>query len=165
MELSTTHPVGPLPWKDIIDLGGLEILRRMMDGRLPLPHFGPTMSIWPRDIEEGKVVFEGRPSLAYTNPQGTMHGGWLATLLDSATGMAVQSTLHSGKIFTTTSLTTNFVRAVGPNDEIVTCSAEATYSGGRMASAEAHIRGADGKLIAHGVAGFFIASFPKSTPT
>jgi uncharacterized protein (TIGR00369 family) len=156
MDPSASPRIGPLPWAEIVELDGMEILRRMLDGRLPLPHFGATMAIRPLKIEKGRVVFEGKPSHAFTNPQGTMHGGWLATLLDSTTGMAVQSTLKPGSSFTTTALTAHFVRPLRVDDGPVTCTAEAIYCGERTASAEGRIENAKGKLLAHGVANFFI---------
>jgi uncharacterized protein (TIGR00369 family) len=102
------------------------------------------------EAEHGRAVFEGVPSDGFRNPLGTVHGGWMSTILDSALGCAVQSTLKAGQAFTTVDLSVSFVRAVHQSTGKVRCEAKAIHVGGRIATAEARLVDAEGKLYAHG---------------
>lgn len=75
---------------------GREILEGMMSGELPYPPMNKTMNMTLMEVGNGRAVFQGIPLPEHYNPQGTVHGGWFATLLDSALGCAVQSTLQAG---------------------------------------------------------------------
>lgn len=141
----------PLPMDQIAGWTGLEVLERMLDGRLPLPPFGATMDITPVAVSAGQIVFSGRPSAAFLNPMGTVHGGWIATILDSAMGCAVQSTLKPGQSYTTTSMNLNYVRTVKPGDVELRCEATSLFSGRRTATAEGRLFDAAGRLIAHAI--------------
>src|SRR5262245_13422446 len=85
-------------------MSGVEFLRALMDGTLPPPAFSATSRIKPVLVEEGRVIFEGDPKGDFYNPMGIMHGGWIATLLDTAMACAVHSGLKAGEIFTTASM-------------------------------------------------------------
>lgn len=150
----------PLPRDALIGLTGLEVLQRMLDGRLPLPPFGATMDITPNTVAEGRMVFTGRPNAGFLNPMGTVHGGWIAAILDSAMGCAVHSTLKAGQVYTTTSLTVNYVRALLPGDAEVRCEASALHTGRRTATSEGRLVDASGRLIAHGVETCLIIDSP-----
>ncbi|WAJ28864.1 PaaI family thioesterase [Antarcticirhabdus aurantiaca] len=157
------HPpatFAPLPRDELVGLSGLEVLRRMLDGRLPLPPFGATLDIVPVEVSEGRMVFAGRPAAAFQNPMGTVHGGWIAAILDSAMGCAVHSTLKAGQSYTTTSLTLNYVRSLLPGGVEVRCEASALFSGKRTATAEGRLLDADGRLIAHGTQTCLILDAP-----
>jgi uncharacterized protein (TIGR00369 family) len=145
-------PLGPspLPREAVAGLSGLEILRRMIAGELPPPPFAITMDIEGAEADEGRVVFVGRPREAFLNPLGTIHGGWIATILDSAMACAVHSTLEAGRMYTTTSMTVNYVRPLGPSADAVRCEGTVTYRGARLATAEGKLFDARGRLIAHG---------------
>ncbi len=95
-------------------------------------------------------MFVGRPTAAFLNPLGTVHGGWIATLLDAAMGCAVHSTLRPGQLYTTTSMTVNYVRALPGDGEAVRCGASAVHVGGRLATSEGKLWDARGRLVAHG---------------
>lgn len=81
---------------DLAALSGLDQLRLMMEGKLPAAPIANTVGFQLTDLEEGRIVFEGTPSEAMYNPLGTVHGGWMATVLDSACGCAVHSVLKPG---------------------------------------------------------------------
>ena len=140
----------PLPRDRLAGLTGLQILEAMLDGRLPLPPFGVTTNIRPEEVSEGRIVFSGIPSAGFLNPLGTVHGGWVATILDSAMACAIHSLLKPGQIYTTTSFTLNFVRPLMPQSERVRCEGVAVHVGGRFATSEGRLFDAKGKLIAHG---------------
>ncbi|MEG0446482.1 MAG: PaaI family thioesterase, partial [Comamonas sp.] len=90
---------------------GLEIMQAMLSGELPYPHIAETQDFALIEVAHGKAVFQGTPQLKHYNPMGTAHGGWFATLLDSALGCAVQTTLPAGTGYTTAELSVNIVRA------------------------------------------------------
>jgi uncharacterized protein (TIGR00369 family) len=142
--------VGPLPRGQIIGLSGREILDQLLKGALPMPHFGPTLRMSLVEVDKGRVVFSGEPVDAFANPFGAIHGGWIAAILDSAMGCAVHSTLKSGQIYTTTSMTIQFVRALPPSQHRVRCEGRAVHTGGRVSTAEGRLFDATGRLLAHG---------------
>ena len=78
---------------------GMEVFQGIFAGQLPRPPIGDTLDFVPIHIEPGLAVFQGRPQLKHYNPLGAVHGGWFATLLDSAVGCAVHSTLPAGKAY------------------------------------------------------------------
>jgi uncharacterized protein (TIGR00369 family) len=131
-------------------LSGVEYLRGLMDGTLPAPPFAPTCRIWPAEVSEGRVVFEGEPNSEFNNPMGIVHGGWIATLLDTGMACAVHSVLKPGESFTTTSMNITFVRPVTERMRRLRCEGVVLNSGGRIATAEGKVYDTDGNLIAHG---------------
>jgi uncharacterized protein (TIGR00369 family) len=135
---------------------GLEMFQGMIAGELPAPPISKTLDFILVEAEFGRVVFQGRPAFAHYNPLGTVHGGWFATLLDSALGCVVQSTLPAGKAYTTVELKVNIVRPLTVKVPLVRAEAHIIHGGGRMATADARLTGPDGKLYAHGSATCFI---------
>jgi uncharacterized protein (TIGR00369 family) len=131
-------------------LSGLEFFEAMMAGRLPRVPIGHTMDFLPVEVTPGRVVFQGKPHAEYTNPMGTIHGGWFATLLDSALGCAVHSTLPAGRAYTTLELKVNMIRALTPKVPLVRALGEVIHVGGQVATAQAQLLGPDGTLYAHG---------------
>jgi uncharacterized protein (TIGR00369 family) len=128
---------------------GLEVFEAIFSGELPRPPIGDTLDFVPIHIEYGAAVFQGRPSQRHYNPLGTVHGGWFATLLDSAVGCAVHSTLPAGKGYTTLELKLNIVRALTDAVPLVRAEGKVLHSGRQVATAEGRIVGPDGKLYAH----------------
>jgi len=135
---------------------GLELFTAMIAGELPAPPISKTLDFILVEAEHGRVVFQGRPSVAHYNPMGTVHGGWFATLLDSALGCAVQSILPAGKAYTTAELKVNIVRPLTDQVPLVRAESHIIHAGGRMATADARLTGPDGKLYAHGSTTCFI---------
>ena len=137
-------------------LTGMQFFDGMFAGTLPGPAIGATMDFLPVEVEPGRAVFQGRPLARHYNPLGTVHGGWIATLLDSCVGCAVHSTLAAGKAYTTAELKVNFVRALTPRVPLVRAIGTIIHLGGRMATAEGRLVGPDGKLYAHASTTCFI---------
>lgn len=131
-------------------MSGLERLLAVRDGTLPTPPFAETTAMRLAEAERGRVLFRKMPSSRFYNPQGTVHGGWIATLLDSAMACAVQSLLGAGQGFTTTAMTVNYVRPVLETGGEITCVGEAVHVGGRLATAEGRVLDANGRVLAHG---------------
>ncbi|MEV5574837.1 PaaI family thioesterase [Spirillospora sp. NPDC052269] len=111
---------------------------------------GALLGMTAETLEPGRVVFALTPDPKFSNPLGTVHGGILSTLLDSAMGCAVHTTLPEGAGYTTLELKVNFVRAVPIEGGRLTCEGTTIHVGRRVATAEGRIVDENGKLIAHG---------------
>ncbi|NTX01356.1 PaaI family thioesterase [Myxococcus sp. CA051A] len=131
-------------------LSGLEYLRAIVRGEVPGAPIAALMGFAPVEVSEGRAVFVVEPGEHHYNPIGTVHGGLAATLLDSALGCAVHSTLPVGAGYTTLELHVNMVRAISHDTGLLTCTGEVIHVGGRVATAQARLTDADGKLYAHG---------------
>lgn len=128
---------------------GMEMFEAIFAGEIPRPPIGDTLDFVPIRIEIGLAVFQGRPQLKHYNPLGTVHGGWFATLLDSAMGCAVHSTLPAGKAYTTLELKLNIVRPLTDAVPLVRAEGKLIHAGRQVATAEGRLMGPDGKLYAH----------------
>ena len=141
---------GMVPAATAMKLDGLTFLRNVISQHFPAPPFAQTTDIYLVEADDGRVTFEALPATGFLNPLGTVHGGWISTLLDSAMGCAVHSTLKPGHGYTTVDMTVTFVRAVLPTSGKLTCEGKIIHSGTRIATAEGRVFDAAGKLIAHG---------------
>lgn len=149
-ENGRTHEIGALPKTAFATMTGLDIFERMMAGDLPAPPIMVHSNIRMKEFEEGRAVFTGLPAKEFLNPLGTVHGGWISTLIDTALSCAVHTTLKPGEFYTTTSLNVNMVRPLLAGSGEVTCEGRIVHRGSRLATSEGDLRNADGKLIAHG---------------
>src|ERR671914_757001 len=131
-------------------LTGLEFLRKVVSGELPRPPISALMNFGLAELEEGRAVFTVEPAEYHYNPIGVVHGGLAATLLDSAMGCAVHTTLPAGAGYTTLEIKVNYVRAMTAETGLVRCEARLIHLGGRAGTAEGKIIDAAGKLYAHG---------------
>ncbi|HEY4251373.1 MAG TPA: PaaI family thioesterase [Roseomonas sp.] len=129
---------------------GLEQLRALLSGERPAVPFAEATGIRLTEVEHGRVVFTGTPSRRFYNPHGTVHGGWIAGLLDSAMGCAVHSALQPGQGYTTIDMTTGYVRAVLEESGTLRCEGQLVTMGRRIARAEGKVFDAEGRLVAHG---------------
>jgi uncharacterized protein (TIGR00369 family) len=134
-------------------LPGIEYMRSIVAGEVPPPPIAVTMRFGPIEVEEGRAVFAGEPGEEHYNPIGVVHGGYAATLLDSALGCAVHTTLPAGVGYTSLGLEAKYVRPITRDTGRVICEANVLYRGRRQATSEANLTAAEsGKLLAHGVA-------------
>jgi uncharacterized protein (TIGR00369 family) len=129
---------------------GLQIMQAILAGELPYAHIARTLDFALVQVDKGRAVFQGVPQMAHYNPMGTVHGGWYATLLDSALGCAVHSTLGPGQAYTTAEIGVHLVRAATLQSGPLRAIGNVVHAGRRLATAEARIVGADGRLYAHG---------------
>jgi uncharacterized protein (TIGR00369 family) len=136
--------------EEMAGLSGLEFLRAMIEGRLPSPPIGGTMGFRLVEVAPGIAVFEGAPFDGLLNPLGSVHGGWALTLIDSAAGCAVHSELPAGTGYATVETKVNFVRPIAPGGGTVRCEGRVLSRGRQIATAEARLVSAEGKLLAHG---------------
>lgn len=132
------------------DLSGLEFLQKIVAGELPPPPLASLMNFSIVELREGYAVFAVEPAEYHYNPIGVVHGGLAATLLDSAMGCAIHSTLPAGAGYTTLEIKVNFVRAMTAETGRVRCEAKIIHVGGRTATAEGRVIDEAGKLYAHG---------------
>lgn len=135
---------------------GLEIMQALLHGELPAPPISETLGFALIEVGDGHAVFQGEPQFKHYNPLGTVHGGWYATLLDSALGCAVQTKLSAGMGYTTAELGLNIVRSASDKTGPLRAIGKVIHSGRQMATAEARIVGPDGKLYAHATTTCFI---------
>ena len=133
------------------EMTGMEYMRAIVAGEVPPPPIAVTMRMRPIELEEGRAVFEGEPGEEHYNPIGVVHGGYAATLLDSALGCAVHTTLPAGVGYTSLGLEAKYVRPITRDTGRVLCEANVLYRGRRQATSEANLTAAEsGKLLAHG---------------
>lgn len=130
-------------------LSGLEYLQKIVAGELPRPPIGILMNFALEELSKGSAVFAVEPAEYHYNPIGVVHGGVAATLLDSAMGCAVHSTLPAGAGYTTLEIKVNYVRPMTVATGLVRCEANVIHTGARTATAEGRILDKDGKLYAH----------------
>lgn len=128
---------------------GLETMQAMLAGELPYPHIADTLDFSLVEVGPGLAVFQGTPQLKHYNPLGSVHGGWFATLLDSALGCAVHTALPAGRGYTTAELGVNIVRAATVDSGPLRAIGKVLHCGRQLATAEARIVGPDDKLYAH----------------
>jgi uncharacterized protein (TIGR00369 family) len=131
-------------------LSPIEHLRAIRDGRLPDPPIARLLGMRLVKVEPGEAMFELTPAEQHYNPIGLVHGGVAFTLLDSAMGCCVQTTLSAGKGYTTLEMKANLVRAVTLQTGLIRAIARVVHAGKSTATAEARLEDAAGKLYAHG---------------
>jgi len=130
------------------ELPGLELLQRAIAGEFPPPPIAKLMDIRLTEIARGRAIFTGTPQEFHYNPLGSVHGGYGATLLDSAMGCAVHSTLNPGDIYTTLELKINFLRALTHETGAVRGIGTVINETRTTALAEGRIEDGEGKLYA-----------------
>jgi uncharacterized protein (TIGR00369 family) len=144
---------------------GLDVLQAMLAGELPYPHIAETLDFGIVSVAPGSAVFQGTPQVRHLNPMGGVHGGWYATLLDSALGCAVHTMMPAGRGYTTAELSVNIVRGATPSTGPLRAVATVLHCGRQLATAEARIVGPDGRLYAHGTTTCLVFELPASVPT
>ena len=141
---TTRPPARP----DFAALSGLEQMRALQAGVFPYHGIGHTLGFRLDEVAEGRVVFAGTPGPETYNPLGTVHGGYAATLLDSACGCAVHTRLAPGQGYTTLEIKVAYHRPMTADTGEVRAEGRVTQFGRRAAFTEATLTDAAGKLIA-----------------
>jgi uncharacterized protein (TIGR00369 family) len=129
---------------------GLELLRGIIAGVHPMPPFSRVTNMRLVEAEEGRVVFAGEPGADFLNPLDTIHGGWAATILDSAMACAVFSTTRAGESSTTIEMKLNYVRPLAPDCGRLTCEGRILHRGRVLGTSEGRLLDQHGRLVAHG---------------
>jgi uncharacterized protein (TIGR00369 family) len=141
---------------------GLEQMQSMLDGVLPYAPIAKTLDFALISVAPGHALFQGTPGPAHFNPMGGVHGGWFATLLDSALGCAVHTMMPAGRGYTTAELSVNFVRGLSPRVGRVRAEGKVLHCGRQLATAEARLYGPDGTLFAHATTTCLVFELPPA---
>ena len=131
-------------------LSGIEYMQKMITGSVPPPPIAMLLGFRLASVQHGEAVFECAPGEQHYNPIGVVHGGLAMTLLDSAMGCAVHTTLPAGTGYTTLEVKANLVRALTADSGLVRCTGKVVHAGKRIATAEGRLEDASGRLYAHG---------------
>jgi uncharacterized protein (TIGR00369 family) len=131
-------------------MSGLAFVQGLADGTLPLNTIAQTLGYDIAEAVSGRVVITAVPTGALLNPAGTVHGGFTATLLDSAMGLAIQSTLEQGVSQTTLEFKISLVRPITPDTGPIRAEGVVLSRGRRVGTAEGRLPDRDGRLLAHG---------------
>jgi uncharacterized protein (TIGR00369 family) len=146
-----TYDIRPVDLQAMAGMSGLEYIQKIFSRELPGATIAYTLDFYPVEVELGRAVFGGEPSEFVYNPIGSVHGGYAATMIDSALGCAIHSSLKAGQGYTTVELKVNYVRAMTDKTGPVLCEGKVIHVGNSLATAEARLYGRDdGKLYAHG---------------
>ncbi|MFI5937147.1 PaaI family thioesterase [Actinoplanes sp. NPDC051494] len=139
---------------------GLDLLRAMAARELPSPPVMHLIDIAGMDVEEGSVTVRLQPQEFHYNPLGTVHGGVLSTLLDTAAACSVHSTLPAGVGYTSLDLNVKFLRAVTIDSGLLTTTGTVLQRGRRTALAEARMTDSSGRLVAHATSSCMLFDLP-----
>jgi uncharacterized protein (TIGR00369 family) len=138
-----------IDFAEMITLNGLEQLQSMMAGKAPRPPVMDLIDMLSMQAEYGKVTVTMRAQEFHYNPLGGVHGGMIATLLDTAAACSVHSTLKVGERYTSLDLSIKFLRPVTVESGLLTCEGGVIQRGRRIALAQSELRDEAGKLLAH----------------
>jgi uncharacterized protein (TIGR00369 family) len=128
---------------------GMAFFEAMFAGEIQRPPISQTLNFLLVEVSPGHAEFQGRPLFEHYNPLGSVHGGWIATLLDSAVACAVHTLLPAGKAYTTVELKVNYVKALTERVPLVRAIGDIIFNGARIGTSQGRLVGPDGTLYAH----------------
>src|SRR5687768_10962817 len=146
----------------LLELDGLGQLEAMVAGELPHPPIMDTLGMTDLRAERGRVVVEMPAAGFHYNPLGGVHGGVISTMLDTAAGCAVHSTMAVGEFYTSLDLTVKFLRPVTVDSGLLTCEGVVIQRGRRTALAQAQLTDERGRLVAHATSSCMIFASPTA---
>src|SRR5688572_4656246 len=132
------------------DMSGRARLEAIRDGSVPPATIQKLLGFRLVEVGDGSVAFAYEASPDHCNPMGTVHGGIAMTLIDSAAGASVHTTLEPGSAYTTLETNVHLVRTVRPDAGTLRAEGEVVHRGGTVATAQARVVDAEGRLLAHG---------------
>jgi uncharacterized protein (TIGR00369 family) len=153
---------GVTPPDVVASMTGLDFVRAIFEGKLPAPPVMQTIEPFDSTAEPGVVVFHSIPGFRHYNPIGSVHGGYAATLLDSAMGLAIHTALPAGSGYTTLEFKISFIRGMTEDTGVVRTEGRTMNVGRRAAIAEARITDAKGRLLAHATTTCLVFEIPKT---
>lgn len=142
---------------------GLEIMQAALNGEIPFASIAKTLDYLLVEVSMGRALFQGTPGPAHLNPMGGIHGGWYATLLDSALGCAVHTMMPAGRGYTTAELSVNIVKAIPLKVSRIRAEGKVIHCGRQLATADARLFGPDGTLYAHATTTCLVFELPNLT--
>jgi uncharacterized protein (TIGR00369 family) len=152
---------GVTPTEVMASMPGIDFVRAMFAGKLPTPPIMQTIEPFDCTAEPGVVALHSIPAFRHYNPIGSVHGGYAATLLDSAMGLAVHSMLPPGVGYTTLEFKVSFIRGMTKDTGPVRTEGRTLNVGRRAATAEARITDGKGRLLAHATTTCLVFEIPK----
>ena len=153
---------GVTPTEVMAAMAGIEFVRAIFDGGLPAPPIMQGIEPFDSTAEPGVVVMHSTPGFRHYNPIGSVHGGYAATLLDSAMGLAVHSALPAGSGYTTLEFKVSFIKGMTKDTGPVRTEGRILNVGRRAATAEARITDAKGRLLAHATTTCLVFEIPNA---
>jgi uncharacterized protein (TIGR00369 family) len=154
---------GVTPPEVMASMAGLDFVRAIFEGKLPAPPVMQTIEPFDSTAEPGVVVIHSTPGFRHYNPIGLVHGGYAATLLDSAMGLAVHTMLPAGTGYTTLEFKISFIKGMTRDTGPVRTEGRILNVGRRAATAEARITDARGRLLAHATTTCLVFDIPKES--
>ena len=153
---------GVTPAHVMASMSGLDFVRAIFEGRLPAPPIMQPILPFDAAAENGTVAFSTVPAFRHYNPIGLVHGGYAATLLDSAMGLAIHTMLPAGIGYSTLEFKVSFIRGMTTDTGPVRTEGKVLNVGKRAATAEARIVDGKGRLLAHATTTCLIFDLPKA---
>ena len=144
---------------DLQHLDGIDVMRKMMINGDYSP-MGQLLGMMITSVEDGKITLQAMPQIKFYNPLMRIHGGYTATLIDTAMGSAVFTKMLAGQGAGTVNLNINYVRKIDVETGILNVTGQVLHAGRSMLTAQAHVRDSNDKLLAHGMGTFLV--YPKS---
>jgi len=162
-QTAATIEYGVTPTEVMASMPGIDFVRAIFDGKLPAPPIMQSIEPFDSTAEPGVVVMHSIPGFRHYNPIGSVHGGYAATLLDSAMGLAVHSMLPVGTGYTTLEFKVSFIKGMTKDSGPVRTEGRTLNVGRRAATAEARITDSKGRLLAHATTTCLVFEIPKGT--
>jgi uncharacterized protein (TIGR00369 family) len=153
---------GVTPPDVVASMTGLDFVRAIFEGKLLAPPVMQTIEPFDSTAEPGVVVFHSIPGFRHYNPIGSVHGGYAATLLDSAMGLAIHTALPAGSGYTTLEFKISFIRGMTEDTGVVRSEGKTLSVGRRAATAEGRITDGKGRLLAHATTTCLVFEIPKT---
>src|ERR1700688_4887045 len=154
---------GVTPTEVAAAMAGIDFVRAIFDGKLPAPPIMQSIEPFDSTAEPGVVVMHSTPGFRHYNPIGSVHGGYAATLLDSAMGLAIHTMLPPGTGYTTLEFKVSFIKGMTRDTGPVRSEGRILNVGCRAATAEARITDAKGRLLAHATTTCLVFEIAKGT--
>ena len=161
-QTAATIEYGVTPAEVMASMPGIDFVRAIFDGKLPAPPIMQSIEPFDSTAEPGVVVMHSIPGFRHYNPIGSVHGGYAATLLDSAMGLAVHSMLPVGTGYTTLEFKVSFIKGMTKDSGPVRTEGHTLNVGRRAATAEARITDSKGRLLAHATTTCLVFEIPKA---
>lgn len=140
--------IGVVLQDEALKISGMDFLQKLKSGEFPRPPFSATMNIELHEISDGLAIFKAIPEFQFYNAIGTIHGGYIGTLLDSAMACAIQTQLRAGTAYTTLEFKVNFIRPIFEKTGPIFAHGKLIHCGRTVATAEGHLFDERGKLYA-----------------
>jgi uncharacterized protein (TIGR00369 family) len=160
---AATIEYGVTPTEVMASMPGIDFVRAIFDGKLPAPPIMQNIEPFDSTAEPGVVVMHSIPGLRHYNPIGSVHGGYAATLLDSAMGLAIHSMLPVGTGYTTLEFKVSFIKGMTKDSGRVRTEGRTLNVGRRAATAEARMTDSKGRLLAHATTTCLVFEIPEGT--